>query len=152
MTRKFTGYHMLGLCGAFFGTVVTVNMVMAVQASRTFGGTVVDNSYVASQHFNRWLDEARVARRLGWTGEVARQRDGRVSLSLWNPGGALDGAAVTAVAEHPLGRSPDRLLRFTPIGKGYYRTVEPLPAGRWRLRLDIRAPIGRTRLIRDVPA
>ena len=56
--RKFTGWHMTGILVAFFGVVVSVNVFMARAAISTFGGTVVDNSYVASQKFNGWLDKA----------------------------------------------------------------------------------------------
>ena len=53
--RPFTGYHMTAILVAFFGVVIVVNFVMARYAVATFGGTVVDNSYVASQEFNGWL-------------------------------------------------------------------------------------------------
>ena len=58
MTRQFTGRHMLAILIAFFGTVIAVNMVMAVLATRTFGGLVVENSYVATRQFNGWLEQA----------------------------------------------------------------------------------------------
>ena len=53
--RRFTGYHATMIIVAFFAVVVGVNMVMARFALSTFGGTVVDNSYVASQKYNEWL-------------------------------------------------------------------------------------------------
>jgi nitrogen fixation protein FixH len=37
---------------AFFAVVIAVNLLMARLAISTFGGVVVENSYVASQHFN----------------------------------------------------------------------------------------------------
>ncbi|MGE0776676.1 MAG: FixH family protein, partial [Sphingomonadaceae bacterium] len=55
MTRSFTGRHMAIILIAFFGVVIAVNFYMARMAIGTFGGTVVDNSYVASQRFNGWL-------------------------------------------------------------------------------------------------
>ena len=55
----FTGWHMLAICVAFFGVVIAVNVVMADLAISTFSGEVVENSYVASQRFNGWLDEAK---------------------------------------------------------------------------------------------
>jgi len=151
MKRTFTGRHMLAICIAFFGTIVTVNMVMAVQASRTFGGTVVDNSYVASQHFNRWLDEAEAERDLGWKAEAQRSGD-RLLLTLAGPHGPLADARVAAVAQHPLGLQEDIPLRFEALGGGRFRSAGALPAGRWRVRLDIRNENGRVRLIEDLPA
>lgn len=66
MTRPFTGWHMTGIVVAMFGLVIAVNVLMASYAIGTFGGTVVDNSYVASQRFNDWLAEARAQRALKW--------------------------------------------------------------------------------------
>ena len=65
MTRNFNGWHMFAILCAFFGVVIAVNITMATYASTTFGGIVVENSYVASQEFNRWLDEAKAERALG---------------------------------------------------------------------------------------
>src|SRR3546814_8818871 len=53
--RRFTGWHMTAILIAFFAAVIAVNMLMATVAVRSFGGTVVENSYVASQKFNGWL-------------------------------------------------------------------------------------------------
>ena len=58
MTRNFSGKHMAIILVSFFGVVIVVNLVMARLAVSTFGGVVVENSYVASQEFNRWLEEA----------------------------------------------------------------------------------------------
>lgn len=151
MGRGFTGRHMTATMVGFFGVVIAVNLVMATAATRTFGGTVVDNSYVASQHFNRWLDQARSETRLGWSVAVEREGD-RALLSLRNPAGSLPGARIDAIAEHPLGRLPDLALRFEAIGAGRYRSVEALPAGRWRIRLDIRQNGNRARFVDEVPA
>lgn len=151
MTSRFTGRHMLLVMIAFFGVVIAVNMAMAVAASRTFGGTVVDNSYVASQEFNRWLDEAGRQKALGWRAEI--RRDGRRADIVLRVGDRpVDGARVTAVAEHPLGRLADRTLRFGEAGGGVYRSVEPLPPGRWRVRVEARRGGDVARFVEDVAA
>ena len=69
--KPFTGRHAAIILVAFFGVVIGVNMVMASFALSTFGGTVVDNSYVASQHYNEWLARAEAQDRLGWEESVA---------------------------------------------------------------------------------
>jgi nitrogen fixation protein FixH len=134
--RPFTGRHMAAIMIGFFAVVIAVNVTMARMAIGTFGGVVVENSYVASQHFNRWLDEAASESALGWKADFARGADGRVMLALVGPTGTP--AQVTAVARHPLGRQPDRALQFGPAGPGRYVSQEALPAGRWRLRLEVR--------------
>jgi nitrogen fixation protein FixH len=138
MTRGFTGWHMTGIMVAFFGVVIAVNFLMASYAVSTFGGTVVDNSYVASQHFNTWLAEARAQRALGWSVEVAAGADRRVRIVPHGPQGVLAGATVSATAAHPLGRVPARTLRFSPGGDGSFIADQALPAGRWQLHVGLR--------------
>lgn len=134
MARAFTGWHMTAIITGFFGVVIAVNMTMATLASRSFGGTVVDNSYVASQEFNGWLRQARAQRALGWAAVITVDGDRHVRV-----GGRLPpGAAVTAIASHPLGRIPDQPLRFTASG-GSYRAVAPLPPGRFVIRVKVAA-------------
>lgn len=136
--RKFTGWHMFAILVAFFGVVVSVNMVMATAAIRTFGGTVVDNSYVASQRFNAWLSEARAQDRLGWTSRLGVDESRHVIVALHDRAGPLVGAEIEAVARHPLGRAPDVTLRFQARNAGAYVSEAVLPAGRWLVHVEVR--------------
>jgi len=131
----FTGRHMAAILVSFFGVVIAVNLTMAYFASATFGGLVVDNSYVASQKFNGWLEKAREEAALGWTLDAARGADDRLAVSLTSAGAPLDDALITAHARHPLGRLPERDLTFRPLGNGHYESLEPLQAGRWIVHL-----------------
>ena len=81
-TGPFTGKHFTVIMVAFFAVVIGVNLLMARAASSTFGGVVVENSYVASQEFNTWLAEARKEKALGWSAQATRLPDGRVSVVL----------------------------------------------------------------------
>ena len=150
MTRNFTGRHMLALMLAFFGTIVAVNVTMATLATRTFGGTVVDNSYVASQRFNGWLAEARAQQAIGWTATIEVAADRRIDAVIRGEDGPVDQAQVAAVAVHPVGREEDVPLRFEPIGEGVYRSMEALPAGRWSIRMTVERGADRVRLIETV--
>jgi len=133
--RPFTGRKFAAILVGGFAVVIGVNLVMAWQASATFGGVVVENSYVASQNFNRWLDQADKARALGWTATAKRGADGRVVVATT---GVPAGAVVTATARHPLGRLPAVQLTFAG-SQGGVASREALPAGRWMLRLSITA-------------
>lgn len=136
--RRFTGCHMVAIFVGFFSIVITVNVIMARYAINTFGGTVVDNSYVASQKFNGWLKEARREKALGWVvSGPAREQDHIVVQAKDAAGAPLAGAAVNMHAEHPLGRAPERTLGFMEIAPGRYRSIDMLPAGRWKLRIRI---------------
>ncbi|WP_179505217.1 MULTISPECIES: FixH family protein [unclassified Sphingomonas] len=147
--RPFTGRHMAAILISFFGVVIAVNVVMARLATSTFGGAVVENSYVASQNFNRWLGEARTERALGWAGAVARGSDGALAVTLNDAQGyALSGAQVTAVAEHPLGLRDDLALTLHETAPGQYRAA--LPAGRWRIKLRVARHGATWRMMGDV--
>lgn len=132
--KRFTGWHMAAILVAFFGTVPAVNFTMARYASSTFGGVVVENSYVATQKFNGWLEEARASEALGWDVVTTWRPDGRLVISAY---GAPDHLSAQATARHPLGRLPDRALTFSRIGEGRYLSSEELPAGRWTLRIEL---------------
>jgi nitrogen fixation protein FixH len=130
-----------------FGVVVAVNMLMATLAVGSFGGVVVENSYVASQNFNGWLEEAREENALGWTASVSRAGDGRL---LVKTSGALDGMQVLAELRHPLGRAETITLPLRNDGNGDYRSADPLPEGRWLVRLTLTHGSDQMRLERPV--
>lgn len=130
--KPFTGRHMAAILVGGFGIVVAVNVTMASLASSTFGGVVVENSYVASQKFNTWLDQAAREKALGWKATTARRGDGRIEVRL---AGAPASASLTALARHPLGRLPDTRLTFRN-DNGSWISDRALPEGRWMLRLD----------------
>jgi nitrogen fixation protein FixH len=143
VTRGFTGWHMLAAMIAFFGVVIGVNMVMATAATRTFGGKVVENSYVATQKFNGWLDQAAAQRRLGWTLAAAGAK-GRATVR------TVAGARLTGIAVHPLGRMDDQTLTFAEEAPGRYVAHQLLPKGRWELRLVVRRGADQARYLEEL--
>lgn len=134
--KAFTGWHMAVILLSAFAVVLAVNITMAHLATSTFGGEVVENSYVASQDFNRWLDEAAREKALGWKVAVLRRSDGKVAAQLT---GVPRHASVAALARHPLGRKADIALTFAQDATGAYVSDRPLPEGRWILRFDVEA-------------
>ncbi len=119
-----------------FGIVIAVNLTMATMAVESFHGTVVDNSYVASQNYNGWLKQAAASKALGWQAVPHRREDGRVVIEAI---AVPSDAALTATAERPLGQRDDVALTFTPQGKGRWVSNEALAPGRWQMRTAIRA-------------
>lgn len=150
LTRgPFTGRHFSVIIVAFFGVVIAVNLVMARAASSTFGGVVVENSYVASQQFNGWLDQARKQKALRWSAAISRTDDGRLVVK---PAGLPAGpATVSGSAHHPLGRMADQPLTFARMADGSFVSTAPLPAGRWQVRLRIAAQGQVWRDVQDLP-
>ena len=149
--RRFTGWHMSSILVAMFGTIIAVNLVMAGYAITTFGGTVVDNSYVASRNYNRWLAEAQSQKLLGWHVATTLDLQRRVHITAAAPEGPIDGV-VSAVASHPLGRAPDRAIGFVRAGAGQYVATRPLPAGRWSLKIIVASGTTVARFTEDIPA
>ncbi|GAD49833.1 cytochrome c oxidase cbb3-type accessory protein CcoH [Caenibius tardaugens NBRC 16725] len=148
MSTRFTGRHMAIILILFFGTIIAVNVLMARLASSTFGGIVVENSYVASQEFNTWLDKAEAQQALGWEASTKRTPDDHVAITLK---GAPSTASVSAIARHPLGHAPNRPLTFTGDGNGNWVSHEKLPQGRWLLRITAQADGHTWRVEENVP-
>ena len=149
--RRFTGWHMSGILVAMFGTIIAVNLVMAYFAVSTFGGTVVDNSYVATRNYNRWLAEARTQEALGWRVTATLDPQRRLRITAVAPAGPID-AVVNAVARHPLGRAPDRAIAFMASGDDQYVATRLLPAGRWTLKITVTSGKNVARFTEDIPA
>jgi nitrogen fixation protein FixH len=134
--KAFTGRHMALVFIGGFGVVIAVNLLMASVAVGSFHGTVVDNSYVASQNYNGWLAKAEASRALGWQAFPTRRADGRVVLETI---AVPAGAAITAEAERPLGTRETASLTFADQGGGRWLSNEAVAEGRWKLRIAIRA-------------
>ncbi|WP_182913827.1 FixH family protein [Sphingobium terrigena] len=132
---RLNGRHVAGIFVGFFAVVIAVNVLMASYAIGGFGGTVVDNSYVASQRFNGWLAQARAQDALGWEAQAQIDPDRHLVLTLTGP----QNAAVSAIAEHPLGKAADIVLHITRQADGRFRATMPLPPGRWLVRWTVRA-------------
>jgi nitrogen fixation protein FixH len=149
-SKRFTGYHMAAILIGFFGIVIAVNIYMARMAIGTFGGTVVDNSYVASQNYNDWLAEADKQAKLGWVVSANRNSDGKVTLGILDKGPSGIGFTISAKAEHPLGRAPERQLSLISQGEGRYVSHDALPAGRWLLRIEVTRGDQNYRMVTEV--
>jgi nitrogen fixation protein FixH len=130
---KFTGRHMAIIMVAGFGIVIAVNIAMASLAIGGFQGVVVENSYVASQKFNGWLDEAERARALGWQVTPERSDDGHVVL---RAEGVPASTRFAAALRRPLGDKEFADLTFRPLGEGQWRSDQAVAPGRWLIRLS----------------
>lgn len=140
-SRRITGRHATVALVAFFGVVVAVNLIMASFATSTFGGVVVENSYVASQKYNDWLAAAERQKELGWKISPGVDEERHVTVNA-----VIEGAEVRGYARHPLGREPDVSLTFVARDGGF-RSVTPLPAGRWNVHLLVKRGADEARLI-----
>lgn len=134
MKSEFTGRHMAATMIIGFGIVIAVNFTMAYHATSGFGGVVVKNSYVASQKFNGWLEEAQRQEALGWSARVERMADGRLRIETE---AVPTVAKLSAIARHTLGKAEPVELDFIRAEAGHYVSTQPVPPGRFTVRLTI---------------
>ncbi|MCY0095738.1 FixH family protein [Hoeflea ulvae] len=129
--KEFTGRHMLFTMVAFFGVIITVNLIMARFAVTTWSGLVVPNTYVASQQFNAKAAESRDIAALGYQLEFGSDVDGlsiRFSDRRGEP--ALADSMVVAL-RRPVGTDQDRELVMVRGSDGIYRAEGQLAQGEW---------------------
>ena len=141
MKREFTGKHSAAIIVSGFAIIIAVNLFMATLAVRGFGGVIVENSYVASQEFNDWLDAAEEQKALGWSVEMTRSENGHLLIDTTS---VPDGVIVFAVARRPLGQPESKSLGFIEATPGNHVSLEPLDSGRWIVRLKVASPDGET--------
>ncbi len=135
--HPFTGMHMLVVVFLFFGTIIAVNLVLAFEATGTFPGLVVENSYVASQHYDEMLAKAEAQDKAGWHYQLAMD-GGVIRVALSRDGTTLlRGLDVTAHVGRPSTTREDRILELASTHDGAYASSEPLPPGLWEV--DVQA-------------
>lgn len=129
--RPFTGRHMLMLMIAFFGVVIAANTWLAISAATSWTGLVVENSYVASQEFQKKADALHEQQRLGWTASLVYAA-GTVRLTLTDATGApiaLDQASIKLT--RPMGVREDRSVALVQGPDGGYMAALDLGPGIW---------------------
>ena len=138
MTRELTGRHVLVITLCAFGTIIAVNVFMAVMAVGTFPGLEVKNSYVASQTFDR--DRA-AQEALQWT--VTPDYDGReLTLIIRDAqGNPAPVKTLEVVVGRPTHVRDDQTPEFTYSG-GMFRAPLQLAPGLWNIHLTATAADG----------
>jgi nitrogen fixation protein FixH len=142
MTSPFrgpiTGPKAFAIFASFFVVIIAVNLLLAVQAVRTFPGLEVRNSYIASQTFDA---ERQAQEALGWTTRATIER-GELVLTITGPDGApVQGATVSAVLGRATVRTADQTPAFAFDGTEWRAPVRVAP-GQWHLRLEAVAADG----------
>lgn len=137
-TRKaftFTGWHMLAIMLAFFGTIITVNFTMAYFATSTWSGLVVKNTYVASQEFNGKTAAIKEMLATGIAGDLSVDTKGmRYRLTLPNNVPVV-ADSVLAHFKRPVGEHQDFELVMTPAGDGLYLAETAVLPGSWIVKI-----------------
>jgi nitrogen fixation protein FixH len=138
--KRLTGRTVVIWLAVGFGIMFAANFALIYIALTTLHGEEVENSYDASQLYNRKLAAARAQDLLGWTVNLTtRQENGgaRVVADFRDREGAeISGLEVSARFVHPFDRGADREARLANDGGEYEGFAQGLRAGRWTLDLD----------------
>lgn len=136
--REFTGRHMLMVfCGAF-GVIISVNLVLAYSAVKTFPGLEVKNSYVASQEFDLRRD---AQQSLGWS-VYASAQENQVTLEISDAeGNPVEVAKLSAILGRATHVKDDQKPEFKFNGTAYVAPAD-LGPGNWNIRMVARAKNG----------
>ncbi len=138
--RQLNGWHVLAIAIAFFGVIIAVNLVLAVQAVSTFPGLEVKNSYVASQTFDA---EREAQEALGWSVAPAYDADrDELRLTFTDASGfAAPVANLSVLVGRPTEAKQDVTPVFTEVSGSFVAPVV-LARGKWMMHVEARAPDG----------
>ena len=138
--RQITGRHVLFMLVAFFGIIITTNVIFISLAVKSFPGESQKKSYVQGLQYNETLIARAEQARLGWhvqVTQVARTDAGvNIELRFLHDGDtALDGLNIEGVLRRSIHHREDQALIFTPVGNGIYRAIATnAAAGIWDVK------------------
>lgn len=142
--RRISGGQVFVIMVVFFAVIIAVNTTMAVLATSSWTGLVVENGYVASQGFNKDLAEARRQAQLGWQ-ESFGYANGKLALTLSDAElRPIAKAEVTVRLERPSTDREDRQLVLSEVVPGRYELAVALPPGLWDAEATVRTATGET--------
>ena len=136
--RRLTGRAVLLIAVGAFGVILAANLTLAYNAVHTFSGLVVQNSYVASQEFDR-MREAQEA--LGWSLDVGHDGE-RLRLDFTDTSGkAVRPETLAVTIGRPNSRHDDHTALLRAFEDGYVADI-PLGPGNWNLDISATAADG----------
>jgi nitrogen fixation protein FixH len=123
--RPLTGWKVLGILVAFFGTVAAVNGVMVYSALTTFRGEVTPHAYESGLAYDKEITRAHEQQARGWKVDQSLQRlasgETLARLSVADKAGApVAGAAATLTLEAPADLKNDVALTLSETDPGVY--------------------------------
>lgn len=130
--KPLTGRKVFAITFAFFAIIIAVNVYMATKAIRTFPGLEVDNSYVASQVFDK---ELAAQRALGWQ-LTHRYENGNLVLSFCDRDGRpVRVERLSALLGRTTEAAEDRRPDFARVGDDYVAAAN-LTKGKWMILVE----------------
>lgn len=134
--RHFTGWHMLAVMFLFFGTIISVNVIMAIYANTSWTGLVVQNTYVASQQFNEKAAAGRAQAARGWK-DTLEIEPGAVRFTLADAGGSgIDAKGVSVTFRRPAYETEDETFALARLPDGAFAAEHAVRDGIWIVEVD----------------
>lgn len=128
---ELTGKHVFAITASAFAVIIGVNVLLAVKAVSTFPGLEVDNSYVASQGFDR---RKAAQEALGWTMTPGYDR-GRMTLAFHGADGQpVQVQDLQVLVGRTTEASDDSFPAFVRVGDLYAADL-PLGRGKWMVKV-----------------
>ena len=139
-TGTITGKKVLAIALVFFGIIIAVNFWLAYNAISTFPGLEVENSYVASQN---WDKERAAQVSLGWTLKPEYDPDNeQLRLTFTDRDGLTPRISDISVL---VGRPTEEKDDQTPAmqrDEGTFVAPVKLAPGKWMLHVEARSADG----------
>lgn len=130
MTKEIKGWHVATIFVLAFSVIISVNLVLAFNAVRTFPGLEVSNSYVASQTFDKDR-EAQLA--LNW--DVSAKLEGnKLTLTILEDGQPISPEIEKVTFGRATNVQQDETPQFEFDGHALHAIVQG-GAGNWNLRI-----------------
>lgn len=123
----FTGWHMLFLMVAFFGTIITVNMVLVFKAVGSYPGVDTQQSYRQGLAYNETLNARVRQKTLEWSADITVTPAQKIILNITDKNTMpVRGLTVTGILKHPTDTNQDKDLVF----------MQNMQTGQYEVQLD----------------
>ena len=136
---SLSGRKVLAILFLFFGTIFSVNALMAYYALSTFRGEVADHPYEVGLAFNAEIAAARQQDARNWRVGVnfAPAADGkRIEVSARDSDGRpIAGLHMTGVFAAPVDARRDRRVELIERQPGEYTSLVPVAGGYWDVEI-----------------
>lgn len=131
----FTGWHMLASMISFFAVIIAVNFTMAFLATGSWTGLVVKNSYVASQQFNKELQQAETQRQSGLSSDLS-YANGELNFILKDRNDqSVHAENLVVVIGRPAFEQADQALSFDRVSATSNSLKLDLAPGVWAVQI-----------------
>jgi nitrogen fixation protein FixH len=140
--KPLTGRKVLVILVAFFGVVISVNVIMMRLAIGTLPGTDVDSAYTASLGYEKEIAAAHDQNARNWRVDAHIQRgtDGGATVQVEahdNGGRPMTGLKFQGRLERPTDKRADLPVDLAEVGIGVYRgSAAQVAPGQWDLVLE----------------